>query len=105
MIFQPTRFTLRKYGLTPEDWQAILDRQGGASGACGRVPTSGKFNIDHEHAKKWKDMPPEKRKQYVRGLLCWTCNSFTLAKGATAAKLERAAQYLLFYQQRKDLGI
>ena len=105
MIVVPTPHTLRKYGLTREDWQFILDRQGGVCGGCGRVPGSGKFNIDHEHVRKWKEMPPEQRKQYVRGLLCWTCNSFTLAKGAKPAHLRMAADYLESYQQRKELGL
>jgi hypothetical protein len=33
---------------------------------CGKLPASGRLNIDHEHHRGWSRMAPEKRKLYVR---------------------------------------
>jgi hypothetical protein len=99
-IITPTKATLSKYGLSVEAWQAMLDAQGGACGACGRVPPSRRLNIDHQHVRGWKTMDPVIRVTYVRGLLCYTCNSQRLARGATVANLRGAADYLERYQTR-----
>jgi hypothetical protein len=90
----PSEATLKKYGITREEWQLMYDAQGGACAICAKAPPSGRLNIDHEHAKGWKKMAPEQRKQYVRGLLCWTCNLYILGRGVTLARLENAVRYL-----------
>ena len=97
----PTPATLNKYGLTVEDWQWFVDDQGGACGACAKVPTTARLNIDHEHVRGWKTMPTAERKQYVRGLLCYMCNHYRLARGATVANLRGASDYLQRYAERK----
>ena len=99
-VLRPAPATLDKYGLSYGEWKAILDRQGGVCGACGRLPPSLKLNIDHEHVRGWKQMPPEKRKLYVRGLLCFTCNHYRLARGATPENLRGAADYLAAFLAR-----
>ena len=96
----PSRTTLRKYGLTEDEWASIADAQGRVCFVCGKVPNSGILHIDHEHARGWKKMEPEDRKRYVRGLLCWFCNSVMVRKGATPEKLRRAAEYLEKYFSR-----
>jgi len=100
-ITVPTKMTLNKYGLTPETWQVICDRQRGACGACGKVPKTNRLVIDHEHVRGWKAMPTKDRPQYVRGMLCYMCNHYRLARGATAANLRGAANYLDDYVIRK----
>jgi len=102
-IKQPTALTLKKYGLDAHEWAAFLLDQGEACGACGEVPVSKRLFIDHEHVKGWKAMPPEQRKLYVRGLLCYMCNKYRLARGATVARLLGAAMYLQAYHQRRVL--
>jgi hypothetical protein len=102
MITTPSPATLRKYGLSEADWRAIAKRQGHKCGACGRVPTTNRLNIDHEHRRGWKAMDPADRKRHVRGLLCWTCNTKQLARGATVAGLLGAAAYLKAYEKRRD---
>jgi hypothetical protein len=97
----PTKNTLKKYGITEEEWRAILDRQGGGCGVCNTVPESGTLHIEHEHVRGWKKMPPEDRKRFVRGLCCFTCNTRWVGRGATPQKLRAAASYLEAYDRRK----
>jgi hypothetical protein len=55
----------RKYGITIEEYEAMLARQGGGCGICGRPPSASiSLHIDHDH-----------RTGRIRGLLCFVCNS------------------------------
>lgn len=75
-------------------------RQGHLCYICGKLPPSRRLFIDHEHVKGWKRMAPAERKNFVRGLLCSTCNYRILHKHATLAKLTRAVKYLEEYDAR-----
>lgn len=101
MIIPPKKATLKRYGLTLEEWNTMLERQGGVCAICKKEPPNGRLCTDHDHVKKWKKMPPEKRKLYVRGLLCAYCNLRLLRKGWTLEKLERAVDYVKQYEARK----
>lgn len=68
------RRNLAKYGLTLEDYNELLQRQGGHCATCDRTPeenegrgkAAGKsimLAVDHNHVTG-----------EVRGLLCWWCN-------------------------------
>ena len=106
----PSPTTLARYGFgfgpaaladTPEDdWRLLLRAHKGSCGACGRFPPSGRLNIDHEHVKNWVKMPPEERRIYVRGLACYMCNHYRLARGANPENLRGAADYLERYLKR-----
>lgn len=61
---------------------------------CGKLPKSGRLNIDHFHVKNWKKKPPEERKKYVRGLLCYMCNLFYMARGMEIYKASNIIKYL-----------
>ena len=50
----------RKYGLTLEAYQELLDSQGGGCPICGKPDPD---NVDHDHETG-----------RVRGILCWDCN-------------------------------
>jgi hypothetical protein len=65
------------------------------------VPKSGRLNVDHFHTKGWKNMAPARRKLYVRGLVCYFCNRFFLARGATPEKLRNGAAYLEEWASRR----
>ena len=55
----------RKYGITLDEYDAMLARQGGGCGICGSTP-SGRISlhVDHDHGTG-----------RIRGLLCFVCNS------------------------------
>lgn len=99
----PTEPTLRKYGMTAAEWRQRLADQGGVCPICEKTPPSGRLVIDHEHVRGWKGMPPEQRRLYVRGLLCWTCNHYALARGMTVRRAANVARYLETYQARREL--
>ena len=65
---------LAYYGLTPQDFDRMMDEQGGVCAICERPPKKMSLNIDHEHQKQEKKRSPESRKNRVRGLLCHRCN-------------------------------
>jgi hypothetical protein len=72
------------YGLTVEEYEAMVRWQNGLCFLCRRFP-SGKYPlvVDHDH-KTGK----------VRKLLCGSCNSFLARIEADPEWLERAAVYI-----------
>lgn len=53
-----------KYGISPEEYEAIMERQGGTCAVCGgTMPNGNKLAVDHDHISG-----------RVRGLLCVKCN-------------------------------
>lgn len=68
------RLTLRKFGLTLESFNALVDRYGGKCGICRCAEPGGKhdtWHIDHDHR-----CCPGKRScgRCIRGILCSNCN-------------------------------
>jgi len=53
-----------KYGLTPEHYEEMLERQGGGCAICGKPPGDTALHVDHCHETG-----------RVRGLLCFSCNA------------------------------
>lgn len=100
-IFTPHPATHAKYGFTAEEWREGMEKQDWKCGACRKRPVSGRLNYDHAHVRGWKKMPPEERKKYVRGWLCFMCNTHRLSRGATAENLRGAADYLEKYEARR----
>jgi hypothetical protein len=78
---------LRRYGITQEQFDAMLERQGNRCAICRTdtpCPTSGKaWHIDHCHETG-----------RVRGLLCNSCNRGIGQLGDDPDRLESAARYL-----------
>lgn len=75
----------KKYGMTPEQFDTMLEAQGGRCAVClsDDPGTRRRFFVDHCHNTK-----------AVRGILCHHCNSaIGLFKDSTAT-LTRAIQYL-----------
>lgn len=59
----------KKYKITPERYQEILDAQGGACAVCGLE--SERLDVDHDHSCC---EGPNSCGECVRGLLCRRCN-------------------------------
>ncbi len=78
-----------KYGLEPEDFQALLAKQGGVCAICRRPETAelrGKNKalcVDHDHVT-----------DRVRGLLCFRCNLWIGYLGDDPERARAAAAYL-----------
>ena len=98
----PQQGTLKKYGLTVGEWLQIAKRQGNVCAVCKKLPDNGRLCTDHEHVYGWKAMPPEKRKQYVRGLLCYFCNHYYMGRAINIFKAENVAIFLRKYDARKN---
>lgn len=79
-------YQLKKYGLTLESYDALLDTQGGLCGICGTDKPTGRwkvFAVDHCHVTG-----------KVRGLLCNECNRGMGLLKDSASLLRKAAEYL-----------
>jgi hypothetical protein len=104
-LLTPTISTLRRYGLSIEEWRAMATAQDHVCYICNRLPPSNRLCIDHAHIPKWKKLPPEKRKLYVRGLLCSYCNLRLLPKGMTLSKAKSIVTYLEAFKSRLDTDL
>lgn len=79
-------FLSYRYGLTLDDYRAMLAAQGGVCAICGTDNPGGKakvWNVDHCH-----------RRNEVRGLLCGPCNRGLGQFHDDPERLRRAAVYL-----------
>lgn len=81
---------LRRYGLTVDDYEALLQAQGGVCAICGDTDTRRRLNVDHDHATG-----------RVRGLLCNGCNTARLGK--LGDSVERAEARAIYYEERARL--
>ena len=75
--------SLRRYGITLDDYNALLKKQGGTCAICKTAPTLKKLFIDHDH----KD-------GRVRGLLCSRCNLLLGYHECAKEMVEEFEQYL-----------
>lgn len=103
MIHTPKPKTLAKYGLSAEDFRALLQAQGGVCYVCKKAPESGRLHIDHEHVRGWAKLPDERRRLYVRGLLCHWCNRSYVGRCITIEKAARVVEYLQRYAVRRPV--
>jgi hypothetical protein len=91
---------LKTYGITPEQFDAMLEAQGGACKIC-RSATSGvkgrTWHIDHDHSCcDWnpRDTGVALCGKCVRGILCVNCNTGLGMFRDSPEALEAAAEYL-----------
>src|SRR5689334_12215602 len=97
----PKPETLAKYGLSEEQWRALLAEQDGVCYVCHKIPKSGRFCIDHEHVAGFRAMSPSLKRMYIRGILCWTCNHLYVGRGITLVRARRVVEYLERHERRK----
>ena len=100
----PSTKTLNKYGLNIGSWFWIATGQGLVCGVCGKLPKSGRLNVDHDHVKGYKKLPPHQKRKHIRGLLCYVCNKFFAMRGMTEEKARRLVKYLASYAERSANG-
>lgn len=84
---------LRNYGITADQYDAMLDEQGGTCAICPAVPKDGQsLHVDHDHAC----CPGRKKScgQCVRGLLCEDCNRVLGMFRDDTTRLQSAIDYL-----------
>ena len=74
----------RKYGLTIEQYEAMLEAQGGGCFICGRPPPDDiSLHVDHDHSTG-----------AIRGILCFCCNNALADFQEDRRLLKKAALYL-----------
>lgn len=102
------RRLMRRYGLTVEQHDALLKKQGGVCAICRQPDTEKKGNlvVDHDH----QCCPKKDRScgKCVRGLLCHKCNQAIGCLSDDVPTILRAADYLAAAREGKvdkDLGL
>ena len=83
-----SRYLLKKYGITEDDYNLLLERQNWSCGVCGRHQRLFKqrLAVDHDH-----------KTGEVRGLLCTYCNRRIISRHRRelgASLLQAAFEYL-----------
>ena len=73
----------KTYGLTGDDYEALLAFQGGRCAICRARPKSKRFAVDHKHDTLGKES--------VRGILCSKCNHELLGAAHDSIEIVRNA--------------
>lgn len=81
--YQREYWLRKKYGLSMEDWQAMLDSQNGVCAICSLEDKNGNLHVDHCHATG-----------VIRGLLCGPCNKALGLFRDRTDNLDNAITYL-----------
>lgn len=85
----------RMYGLSTEDFEALLRRQGNVCAICSEASTGREWHVDHDHAC----CPRQKTcGKCVRGILCARCNNGLGFFDDSPERLETAANYIRRYE-------
>ncbi|MCQ9385088.1 endonuclease VII domain-containing protein [Brevibacterium moorei] len=79
------KYIRETYGITQEEYDAILESQGGKCAICQRATGATKWlAVDHDH-----------KTGYTRGICCLTCNKFILGRSRDDPEVfRRAIAYL-----------
>lgn len=92
------RRVLTTYGITSEEYAALVEHQGGVCAACGQK-RGYRLNVDHDHTDE-RDaieagISPENAARWsVRGLLCRRCNKVLRDVRDSIDVLQGLAAYL-----------
>jgi hypothetical protein len=81
----------RTYGITPEQYNELLEKQNHRCAICDRHESefNRKLAVDHAHTSS--EHIPE---GMVRGLLCWNCNRRIIGEETNSNLFAKAADYL-----------
>jgi hypothetical protein len=101
----PRKETLKKYGLTQEEWTERVREQGGVCPICGKLPVNKKgvkrLVTDHLHIRGFRHMDPSQKRLFFRGCPCLRCNLMYLPVGISVEKAKNIVKYLEAYEKRK----
>jgi hypothetical protein len=100
-VIVPKKQSLKKYGITQEEWLELAEEQGNVCPICGKLPENKRLCTDHQHVAKYKKMPACNRKTYIRGLCCLRCNLMYLPVGITVEKAKNIVKYLEKYEAKR----
>lgn len=82
----------QSFGITLDEYDEMLDAQGGTCAICKRVPlTTRRHAVDHDHESG-----------IIRGLLCGVCNTGLGLFHSDAERMMAAIDYLL--EWRREVG-
>ncbi len=98
-VTPPAQRTPDTYGLTQDEWVALLKAQDWKCPICEKGDRV--WNTDHEHVPGWAKMKPEERKTYVRGVLCFYCNHRRVNSRMSSEEAQRIADYFRAYEARR----
>jgi len=79
------KYNLSKYGITPEEYDTLVERENGVCAICGSPPSESRA-LDVDHGPN---------KQFVRGLLCNPCNRGLASFRDNPRHLAAAVVYLM----------
>lgn len=86
---------MRKYGLSLEQYDGMLEAQGGGCAICGRpARNDSSLHVDHDHATG-----------AVRGLLCFSCNNALADFQEDRGMLRNAIGYLMAHTEREEIEL
>ena len=96
-------YIYKTYGLTKKDFDCMLQQQNNKCAICDVDFNNKRINIDHEHCKGFTKLDPSDKKLYVRGLLCFNCNRYKVAKNDFAS-VKKVYNYLLEYNIKVNMN-
>ena len=86
---------MRKYGLTLEQYDGMLEAQGGGCAICSRpARDDSSLHVDHDHATG-----------AIRGLLCFSCNNALADFQEDRGMLRNAIGYLMAHTDREEIEL
>ena len=86
---------MRKYGMTIEQYDAMLETQGGGCSICGRPPRVDiSLHVDHDHSTG-----------RVRGILCFCCNNALADFQDDPELLRKAAGYVSWHANQEEIQL
>jgi hypothetical protein len=90
---------IRRYGITPEEYDAMFAEQEGSCAVCHKHQTEISYGlcIDHVHG--------ETGLESVRGLLCKSCNTAIGQLGDNLEGIMRVVKYLHKYEGENGGGL
>lgn len=82
------QYLRRTYGITLQQYQELLEKQGGGCAICGKTPEQEGKNLAVDHVHQKGGGGP------VRGILCGYCNHRRVGRHSDPTLLRKIAEYV-----------